>query len=89
VDGGSNPRWRGDSAELYYSILTPGAIVAVPIGAGGELTPGAAQELFQVPGLRGFAVDGEGQRFLLNVQLEDYSASPLTVVIGWSPALER
>jgi WD40 repeat protein/predicted Ser/Thr protein kinase len=89
LDGGTNPRWRGDSAELYYSILTPGAIVVVPIGAGGELTPDAAQELFQVPGLRGFAVDAEGQRFLLNVQLEDYSASPLTVVIGWSPALER
>ena len=86
--GGESPRWRGDSAELFY-WNTADAILAAAIEPGAESAPGAAKELFKLPGIRGFAVEPGGQRFLINVQLEDYNASPLIVVIGWSPALAR
>ncbi|HVS09641.1 MAG TPA: hypothetical protein VMS76_07175, partial [Planctomycetota bacterium] len=87
--GGANPRWRADSGELYYWHPGSGTILALPIQPGPDFASGTAQELFRQPAARGFAVAPDGQRFLLNVPLEDYSASPLTVVIGWSPALEH
>jgi Tol biopolymer transport system component len=102
--GGVYPRWGRSGQELFYLTLD-NRLLTVPIRIapdGSTLTPGAAVELFQThlatPGgntaLLGFssraeyAVAPDG-RFLMNVNLEDAAASPITLVLNWTAVLRR
>ena len=85
--GGNFPVWRHDSRELYYRAFD-GKLVAVPIGAGADFTPGEPVPLFEpraAIGDLGFgtfydvAPDG---RFLINILVERMSP-PVTVVLNW------
>ena len=77
--GGRSPRWRGDSAELFYQSLS-GEIVSVKLAAG---KIGEAVQLFAAPGaLAEWGVTSDGQRFLL--ALPTASAElPFTVFMNW------
>jgi Tol biopolymer transport system component len=102
--GGVYPRWARNGRELFYVTLD-NRLMAVPISvapAGDSLTPGTAAELFQThlatPGgntaLLGFSSRSEYSvapdgRFLMNVNLEDTGASPITLVLNWTAALPR
>jgi len=91
--GGTQPRWRPDSKELYY--LAPDAkLMAVPIAANGStLEPGTPIALFQTRIFGGGAnVNARQQydvardgRFLINVAIDDASASPITLLLNWKP----
>ena len=85
--GGDFPVWRHDSRELYYRA-PDGKLVAVPIGADNEFTPGEPVPLFEprsAVGDLGFgtfydvAPDG---RFLINILVERTSP-PVGVVLNW------
>jgi len=94
--GGAQVRWRRDGRELFY-IALDGRLMAVPIGIGGaDRAPeiGAAVPLFttNVGGaiLQGiarqqYAVTADGQRFLMNVLVEEANASPITLILNWKP----
>jgi hypothetical protein len=45
---------------------------------------GDPKELFQLRGARDYAVAADGQRFLVDVSLEDPSSAPATVVLDWT-----
>jgi eukaryotic-like serine/threonine-protein kinase len=85
--GGTEPRWRGDSKELYYLGPT-GTLMAVPVEAGGTFSSGAPTPLFQVRGraqisstdLFTYDVAKDGQRFLVNEYLKPDHVAPLTIV---------
>jgi Tol biopolymer transport system component len=74
VDGGTFPRWRGDSKELFF--YNNNNLFAADIRtSGSSLQPGAPRVLFQLPnpsaGLphpayNRYAVSADGQRFLLS-----------------------
>ena len=49
---------------------------------GGEF--GVPKELFQVRGAGDYAVAPDGQRFLVDVALEDPTTAPATVVLNWT-----
>ena len=89
--GGLQPLWRRDGRELYYVDLL-GNLVAVPIGAGEPLRPGAPETLFaaklEEATDRQYDVSPDGQRFLLNRSLTTDSA-PLVVVLDWTALLGR
>jgi hypothetical protein len=94
-DGGWFPRWRRDGRELFYHT-TDGRLMAVPVRSATRLDVGAAVPLFEAhlagSGLasRGqYDVTGDGQRFLINVALDDAATSSITVVLNWAAGLKK
>jgi Tol biopolymer transport system component len=97
-DGAIFPRWRRDAPELFYYAVD-GRLMAVPITGASAPDAGAAVPLFEARMLNGptipagfrqqYDVARDGQRFLLNVPLEEAPTSPITVVINWTAGLKR
>jgi len=88
-DGGMYPRWRGDGKELFF--LSPdGAMMAAGFDATIGLSKGMPQALFRkqlgvVGDNRPYAVDGNGERFLVPI-----AADPRVVaVMDWRALLPR
>jgi Tol biopolymer transport system component/predicted Ser/Thr protein kinase len=85
--GGDRPRWRGDGRELYY-MARGGKLMAVEVQSSGEF--GAPKQLFQIRGAaRDYTVAPDGQRFILDVALEDPTSAPATVVLNWTTELKK
>jgi Tol biopolymer transport system component len=85
--GGTQPRWRRDSRELFY-LSADGKLMSVPVRAQGDtLDFGSPVPLFTVavPDSFQYDVAPDGSRFILNSARRVVSA-PLTVVLNW-PAL--
>jgi len=92
-DGGSRPVWRANGKELFYLGLD-GTMMAVPIDATGPFDAGVPQALFPTgaPTLnvnQVYAVKKDGQRFLVNARPQQSGASPLTVVVNWTAAIQK
>jgi hypothetical protein len=97
-DGGVFPRWGHDARELFYYAVD-GRLMAVPISGATALEVGPAVPLFEARMLNGSSIPigfrqqydatRDGQRFLINVPLEETSPPPITVVINWSAGLKR
>jgi Tol biopolymer transport system component len=95
--GGFAPRWRRDGNELFY--LEPGnQFMAVPVSLGASFAAGAPVPLFRVTHPVGFTrriwytsydVSGGGEKFLVNVVVEDAAVAPITVVLNWVALLKR
>jgi Tol biopolymer transport system component len=94
-DGGTMPRWRRDSRQLYYWALD-GRIMAVDVNdAGSSFQASSPVELFKVqpPTLRtndiSFDVTDNGQRFLIVEPVERVQTQPLTFITDWLAAVGR
>ncbi len=94
VDGGGQPKWRGDGKELFYT--TPdNLLMAVAVRASGErLEVGLPTKLFEIRGLQGtgyddYAVSPDGQRFLAKVPVQQARKVQLQIVTNWTSLLER
>jgi Tol biopolymer transport system component len=92
--GGGDPKWRADGRELFYR--TPGQdLMAVPVTAGATFESGTPERLFQKDlesagyVLTRYAVASDGQRFLLNVPVQNTSLASFTVVLNWAAELKR
>jgi serine/threonine protein kinase len=84
--GGYDPRWRGDTAEVFY-ISASSDLNAVPFA---DRRPSAPKRLFPVriappglPYLSNYDVTNDGQRFLIRVPVHDLSSAPIHVVTDW------
>jgi Tol biopolymer transport system component len=93
VDGGGQPRWRGDGRELFYATPT-GRLMAVAVRAPGDrLEVSLPVELFEIPGMRpsgefdDYAASRDGQRFLVKLPVEQASTLKLHVVTNWTSLL--
>jgi Tol biopolymer transport system component len=97
-DGGSFPRWRRDGRELFY-YASDGRLMGVPIGGTTGLEVGIPAPLFEPRLVNGpanttgyrpqYDVSPDGQRFLVNVPLDEATASPITVVLNWPTLLKK
>jgi Tol biopolymer transport system component len=93
TDGGAFPKWRADGQELYY-LDSSGAMMAVSVSVtGNKLVPGTPQMLFRTHIARGgrdvqqniqYDVAANG-RFLIDTELADDAATPITLIQNWSP----
>ena len=91
AEGGIQPRWRADGAELFYVSLDR-RVVSVPVAyASNGLELGTPRSLFEVTLAGGensmthqYDVAADGRRFLVNV-VRDATMPPLSVVLRWSP----
>ena len=101
--GGTQPRWRRDSAELYY-VAPDARLMVVPI----RVAPGARAvdagtpvALFPTRLASGaniltagfasraqYAVAPDG-RFLMNVSADEAVTSPITIVQNWTTGLKK
>ncbi len=79
--GGTRPRWRADSREVFFRAQGGKLMVAEALPNGDFGDP---KELFQLRGARDYAVATNGERFLVDVALEDPSSAPATVVLDWT-----
>jgi eukaryotic-like serine/threonine-protein kinase len=95
--GGFAPRWRRDGKELFY--LEPGnRFMAVPVNLRASFETSVPFQLFRVSSQVGFTrriwyasydVSGDGEKFLVNVALEDAAVAPITVVLNWMAVLKK
>jgi serine/threonine protein kinase len=87
--GGSQPRWRPDSKELYF-VSPDGKLMAAAVQASGSsFVPDAPVPLFRVSLATGlgankdqYAVSRDG-RFLLNQATEASANTPITLILNW------
>ena len=94
--GGEQPRWRGDGKELFF--LSSGAkIMATPVTTGTNFDAGAPVALFQANPCEIVAtseqmiydVSKDGQRFLINTQVPQAEAHPMSIVLNWPAKLNN
>jgi Tol biopolymer transport system component/tRNA A-37 threonylcarbamoyl transferase component Bud32 len=96
-DGGSQPRWRRDGKELFYSS-PDGNLMAVDVTEGPIFKASAPRTLFQVPiaqighnegGLQvlGWDVAPDGKGFLIDTATT--SSESVTVVLNWTAELKK
>jgi Tol biopolymer transport system component len=97
TDGGSQPRWNPNGKELFY-IAADDRLMAIPIqvssnGSNTIIEPGTPTGLFATnvgsAALNAFraqyAVQANGQSFVMNSAVGESSASPITVILNWKP----
>ncbi len=89
VDGGGQPKWRGDGRELFY--VTPSRrLMSVPVRAEGDrLQVGLPAELFELRGFTGLELDdyaptADGQRFLVKLPLDVPRKGKIHIVTNWT-----
>ena len=83
TDGGSEPRWRQDSGELYF-LGTDRRLMAARLTTAQTEQSARPEPLFVLPeGASEFEAAPDGQQFLVNVVTKE--ASPITVLLNWRP----
>ena len=97
IDGGSQPRWRGDGAEIYFAAAA-GKMMAVSVKAtlgprptfeAGVPTPLFDTRLYDGALAYEYDVTADGQRFVVNTNVAGAYATPLTVVVNWTAPLKK
>ena len=94
--GGTQPRWRGDTRELFY-LAPDGKIMAVPLGIGPNFDAGPPAALFQAHARElvatseqvSYDVTKDGQRFLINTQVKNADTHPMSVILNWDADLKK
>jgi Tol biopolymer transport system component len=95
--GGVEPRWRPDGKELFY-VSPDGTLMAVTLQFNQQLVLAAApRPLFTARfGQFGaqifrpvYAPSHDGHKFLVNVVVEETTASPVTMILNWPAVMPR
>ena len=97
--GGEQPRWRGDSKELFF-VGADGKLMAVAVKGSSGIKPafevGAPEPLFEahlVPAtgtnVYEYDVSTNGKRFLVNTDNGPQASAPLVLVVNWQAALKK
>lgn len=93
TNGGTAPRWRKDSKELFF--LDPADnIVAVDVNAAGDAVHlGVPHALFQAVGIQReygpYDVTADGKKFLTNSGNLKEGSAPFTLVLNWPAELKK
>ncbi len=89
--GGFQPRWRGDGRELFYLAADRTLMaVEVEVTLGRAVAAASPRALFRtsifsaLPFGFGYAVTGDGQKFLIDTELDLEMTQPVSVIINWT-----
>ena len=93
ANGGTQPRWRSDGKEIFY-IGPDGRLMAAEIKANtASLEVGRVEPLFSglqvATGSMPYDVSPDGQRFLVDFQIQQSAPQPLTLVQNWIAGLKK
>jgi eukaryotic-like serine/threonine-protein kinase len=99
--GGYQPRWKADGKELFY-FSSNGKLMAVDVSTvAADKNPvfrfGTPKVLFSAPIKGGgptseihlWDVAPDGQRFLINSEINAAGSTPITVVVNWQAGLTQ
>jgi len=102
--GGSQPRWRRDSRELFY-LAPDEKLMAVPVNGNRGFEAGVPVPLFQTPAgastLPGFLpsfrydVSANGERFIFLAPINsggagsDADSTPITAIVNWTTRFRK
>jgi Tol biopolymer transport system component len=92
--GGAAPRWRRDGRELFY-LSADRKLMSVEVGGSADtFEAGVPKPLFEtrvdsITGAPLYDVSADGQRFLINVPVEENAPASVTVVLNWTADLKR
>jgi eukaryotic-like serine/threonine-protein kinase len=95
LSGGSEPRWRENSAELYYLSLDGKMMAAAVQTRGGHFEAAAPKPLFETPAdsssniIWYYDVTQDGQRFIIAEPVAGGETRTLTVLINWQAGLKK
>jgi len=99
VNGGAQPRWRGDGRELFFiglderlmaaPIELPASSEAPHVGAPSPLFATHVGGAIQRMSRQQYFVSPDGQRFLMNSILDGGPAAPITLVLNWRAGRAR
>jgi serine/threonine-protein kinase len=96
-DGGAFPEWRSDGRELYYLAPSSGQrkkLMAVRVEAGSAFSASRPELLFESPELgnnprRGhYVAFGNGDRFLMNVIVQETKPRAIDLILNWPSLLK-
>ena len=93
LNGGGQPKWRGDSRELFFVTLE-GQLMAVDVGGeNGQLEVGLPKELFELTSVEGmgyddYGVNGDGTSFLVKMPVEAEVEPQLEIIVNWAGLLD-
>lgn len=88
TNGGTSPHWSEDGNEIYY-MSGAGDIMAVPVDMAGRFDHGNPEVLFRAPQQTNYwEVDGNGDRFLMQIPPEQSGQLPYRVVLNWTSLVE-
>ncbi len=94
--GGTQPRWRGDTKELFY-LAPDGKMMAASINGGAKFDAGQPAALFQTHAREvsatseqvSYDVSKDGQRFIIITQVKNADIQPMTVILNWDADLKK
>ncbi|MEQ1760969.1 MAG: protein kinase [Vicinamibacterales bacterium] len=95
--GGVAPRWRADGQEIYFLAPDATLMAVSTTAAGGSFEAGTPAALFPTRIVDGgtvannrpqYAVARDG-RFLINQPVGDATASPIMLLMNWTPEAKR
>jgi len=95
VQGGSQPRWRGDGKELFYLSPESKMMAAGIRVASGGIEAGVPRFLFNTnamvlaPARWAYDVTADGQNFHVISPLEAGNSEPIHVLINWQKELRK
>jgi Tol biopolymer transport system component len=94
LNGGGQPKWRGDSRELLFVTLD-GRLMAVDVRSqdDGTLEVSLPQELFELASVEGmgyddYAVNADGTGFLVKMPVEAAVEPQLEIIVNWEGLIE-
>ena len=93
IDGGGQPKWRGDGRELFFASLD-GQLMSVAFrGQGDRAEVDLPTKLLEIGGFEGpdyddYAPSADGQRFLVKLAVDKRQRVRMHVVTSWPSLLE-
>jgi Tol biopolymer transport system component len=91
---GRYAQWRPDGKELYY-LSGDGKLMAVEVKTDATFEVSVSRTLFDlrtdagVGSRRPYAVASDGQRFLVNVPVEEANTTLITVLLNWAAEAKK
>jgi len=91
--GGRWPRWRKDGKEVFYLAHDNTWMAAEVKALGSAFEVGTVRKLFEanayVSSNNPYDVTPDGQRFLINTNVEYSDGSPILLVVNWDEELKK
>jgi serine/threonine protein kinase len=93
TDGGDWSRWRQDGKGIFYIGPSNTVMFAEVNAREPGFVVGAVKKLFTIGSRPGqqypYDVSADGQRFLINSQIEQLDAPPITVIVNWTASSRK
>jgi Tol biopolymer transport system component len=92
LEGGIEPRWRGDGRELFFLDLDGKVMSATVVGRGNEFEVQKVRPLFEIPRIPSsdsllYDVTSDGERFLIST-VAATAREPIVLVFDWTMELD-